>query len=113
MTRSAVCLSAIGLAAALNLGGARAAENGAGAVAPGGDAQRGEQLFDSHGCGFCHENGGRSAGKGPKLAGTTRSDSFIVFRIEHGKEGAMPAWASVFNTAQIADLVAYIRSLKD
>jgi len=76
-------------------------------------AKEGEQLFDSHGCGFCHENGGRAAGKGPKLAGTERTDSFIIFRIKHGKEGAMPAWGSVFNDAQIADLLAYIRSLKD
>jgi mono/diheme cytochrome c family protein len=112
MTRSGACLLAIGLALAPGLG-ALAADTNAGAASTTGDAQRGEQLFDSHGCGFCHENGGRSAGKGPKLAGTTRSDSFIIFRIEHGKEGAMPAWASVFNTAQLADLLAYIRSLKD
>jgi mono/diheme cytochrome c family protein len=76
-------------------------------------AKRGEQLFVSTGCGFCHEGGGRTAGKGPKLAASERTDSFIVFRIKHGKEGAMPAWNKVFNDAQIADLLAYIRSLKD
>src|SRR5258708_25919634 len=49
------------------------------------------QLFAST-CGFCHENGGRVAGKGPKLAGTARSDAFIVDPIKNGKEGAMPAF---------------------
>ena len=83
-------------------------------AAPAGDAaQRGKQLFDSYGCGFCHENGGRAAGKGPQLAGTSRTDSFIVYRIKHGKEGAMPAWGKVFSDAQIGDLIAYIRSLKN
>ena len=39
----------------------------------------GETLFATV-CGWCHENGGRTAGKGPKLAGTTRSDEFILNR---------------------------------
>ena len=42
-------------------------------------------------CGWCHQNGGRQAGKGPKLADTKRSDAFIANRIKQGKEGAMPA----------------------
>lgn len=104
---------AAGAALTLSVATASAAESNTSAPASSDAAKRGAELFDSHGCGFCHENGGRSAGKGPKLAETTRSDSFIVFRIKHGKEGAMPAWASVFSDAQIGDLLAYIRSLKD
>jgi mono/diheme cytochrome c family protein len=78
-----------------------------------GDAKRGEELFAANGCGWCHANAGRTAGKGPQLAGTSRDDSFIRFRITHGKEGAMPAFGNAFKDAQIADLIAYIRSLKD
>ena len=98
----------LALMLAASLGAALADE-----TATKGDPAKGVQLFDSHGCGFCHENGGKSAGKGPQLMGTTRSDSFITFRITHGKEAAMPAFASSFSTAQIADLIAYIRSLKE
>jgi len=103
----------IAAGAALALGAAMGLPARADANAASDAAKRGEQLFASNGCGFCHENGGRSAGKGPKLADSERTDSFIVFRIKHGKEGAMPAWEHTFNDAQIADLVAYIRSLKD
>jgi mono/diheme cytochrome c family protein len=70
------------------------------------------QLFAST-CGFCHENGGRVAGKGPKLAGTARSDAFLIDRINNGKEGAMPAFEGALNGRQIKAIVAYIRGLKD
>jgi mono/diheme cytochrome c family protein len=62
-------------------------------------------------CGWCHSEGGREAGKGPKLAGTQRSDPFIVDRIKHGKPGQMPGFAASLNDEQIAALVGYIRSL--
>ncbi len=64
-------------------------------------------------CGFCHENGGRAAGKGPKLAGTARSDDFIVERIKKGKPGAMPAFGGAFSESQIMAILAYIRGLEE
>jgi mono/diheme cytochrome c family protein len=70
-----------------------------------------EGLFAST-CGFCHEDGGRSAGKGPVLAGTTRSDAFIKARIKFGKEGRMPAFGDTFNDKQIKGIIHYIRGLK-
>jgi mono/diheme cytochrome c family protein len=78
-----------------------------------GAAERGEQVFLSHGCVYCHENGGRSAGKGPQLMGTSRDDSFIAFRIMNGKEGRMPAFGSALTGEQVLDVIAYIRSLKE
>jgi mono/diheme cytochrome c family protein len=76
-------------------------------------AEAGAKLFADSGCGWCHEEGGKVAGKGPKLEGTTRDDHFIKYRITHGKEGAMPSFGHQFNDQQIAELIAYIRSLKD
>ena len=76
-------------------------------------AKRGEAVFLSHGCTYCHDDGGRAAGKGPKLMGTTRDDSFITFRIMNGKPGLMPAFGGSIDADQLADLIAYIRSLKD
>jgi mono/diheme cytochrome c family protein len=64
-------------------------------------------------CGWCHEDGGRSAGKGPKLAGTQRSDEFILNRIRNGKPGAMPAFGGSFSEGQIVAILAYIRTLED
>jgi mono/diheme cytochrome c family protein len=72
----------------------------------------GETLFATV-CGWCHESGGRSAGKGPKLAGTTRSDDFILNRIRNGKPGAMPAFSGSFSEGQIIAILAYIRTLED
>src|SRR4051794_17275255 len=64
----------------------------------------GGQMFASS-CGFCHENGGRAAGKGPKLAGTTRDNDFIAERIRKGKPGAMPAFGGAFSESQIMAIV--------
>ncbi len=72
----------------------------------------GETMFATS-CGFCHQSGGRAAGKGPKLAGTTRSDDFIAERVRKGKLGAMPAFGSVFSESQIMAIVAYIRTLEE
>jgi mono/diheme cytochrome c family protein len=68
------------------------------------------QLFATT-CGWCHSEGGRAAGRGPQLMGTTRSDSFIRYRIKHGKEGAMPAFANL-SDADLDAIIAYIRALK-
>jgi mono/diheme cytochrome c family protein len=72
----------------------------------------GETLFATV-CGWCHESGGRTAGKGPKLAGTKRSDDFILNRIRNGKPGAMPAFGGSFSEGQIIAILAYIRTLED
>ena len=63
-------------------------------------------------CGWCHLNGGRVAGKGPQLMGTTKTDSEIVSRIRNGKPGQMPAFGSMFSDDQMKAIVAYIRGLK-
>jgi mono/diheme cytochrome c family protein len=64
-------------------------------------------------CGFCHQEGGRHAGRGPKLSKSERSDEYIVERIKKGKIGAMPAYGSVFSDGQIIAILAYIRGLDD
>jgi mono/diheme cytochrome c family protein len=70
-----------------------------------------KQLFTNV-CGWCHSAGGRVAGKGPQLMGTTLSDGEISHRIRVGKTGQMPAFATALNDAQIAAVVAYIRNLQ-
>jgi mono/diheme cytochrome c family protein len=72
----------------------------------------GQQMFATI-CGFCHQDGGRHAGKGPKLSKSERSDEYIIERIKKGKMGAMPAYGSVFNDGQIIAILAYIRGLDD
>ena len=64
-------------------------------------------------CGFCHQSGGRAAGRGPKLAGTTRDNNFLAERIRKGKPGAMPAFGGAFSESQIMAIVAYIRALEE
>jgi mono/diheme cytochrome c family protein len=70
-----------------------------------------EQLFATT-CGWCHSDGGRVPGKGPQLMNTARTDDFIRFRIQHGKEGAMPAFGASFKDADIDAIIKYIRELK-
>jgi mono/diheme cytochrome c family protein len=64
-------------------------------------------------CGWCHEGGGRKQGRGPKLAGTDKSDQFMINRIKQGKAPGMPAFGRAFNDEQIQAIVAYIRSLPE
>ena len=64
-------------------------------------------------CGYCHQDGGRHAGRGPKLSKSERSDEYIIDRIKKGKMGAMPAYGSVFSDGQIIAILAYIRGLDD
>lgn len=82
------------------------------AATTGGDIRTGENLFLNT-CGFCHQDGGRVAGRGPKLAGIDKPDEYLLSRIRAGKEGAMPAYGRAFSDAQLRSLIAYIRSLKD
>jgi mono/diheme cytochrome c family protein len=70
-----------------------------------------EKLF-ANTCGWCHSGGGRVAGKGPQLMGTTLTDAEIVQRIMLGKPGAMPAFAGAFSGDQINAIIKYIRELK-
>ncbi len=63
-------------------------------------------------CGFCHANGGREQGKGPKLMGTARSDAFIINRIKQGKEGSMPSFKDALSDTEIRGILHYIRHLK-
>jgi mono/diheme cytochrome c family protein len=70
------------------------------------------QLFATS-CGWCHQSGGRSEGRGPKLAGTDKSDEYIINQIKKGKPPGMPAFGGSFNDTQINAILAYIRDLKD
>ncbi len=71
-----------------------------------------QKLF-ANTCGWCHSDAGRSAGKGPKLMGTTLSDAEIIHRIKVGKPGAMPAFGANFTDDQLQAIVRYIRSLHE
>lgn len=71
-----------------------------------------ERLFATS-CGWCHQNGGRADGRGPKLAGSDKSDAYIVNQIKNGKPPGMPSFGRSFNDEQIGAILAYIRGLKD
>ena len=72
----------------------------------------GQQMFGTL-CGFCHQDGGRKGGKAPKLAGSKRSDEYLIDRIKKGKPGAMPAFGKAFSEGQIYAILAYIRGLDE
>ena len=71
-----------------------------------------EQLFATS-CGWCHQNGGRAEGRGPKLAGSGKSDDYIINQIKKGKPPGMPSFGRSFNDEQLHAILAYIRGLKD
>ena len=64
----------------------------------------GEQMFATT-CGYCHQDGGRQAGRGPKLSSSSAS--------KRARGATMPAYGSVFSDGQIVAIIAYIRGLDD
>jgi mono/diheme cytochrome c family protein len=63
-------------------------------------------------CGWCHNKGGREAGKGPQLMGSALSDAELIHRIRKGKQGFMPAFEGTFTDDELKGLVSYIRNLR-
>lgn len=63
-------------------------------------------------CGFCHEDYGRKAGKGPQLMNSPSTDQQLFNMIKNGKPGRMAAFGGVFTDEQIWEIVKFIRSLK-
>jgi len=79
---------------------------------PGGAAEFDVHKLFANSCGWCHSKGGREAGKGPQLMGTSLTDAELISRIRNGKVGQMPAFGSAFTPEQMTAIVAYIRALK-
>jgi len=117
MKRFIVISAAVGLTVAFCgavSGGASAwaAEQAAAPTDTAAQIADGKSLFISNGCGWCHENGGRKAGRCPQLMNSPRDDDFIISRIVGGSPGRMPAFAQQFSDTDIKALLAYIRNLK-
>ena len=70
-----------------------------------------KSLFSSV-CGFCHEDLGRHAGKGPQLMNSERTDQELFNRIKAGMPGRMAAFGSIYTDEQIWKIVKFIRNLK-
>jgi mono/diheme cytochrome c family protein len=115
MARLAIALSVPPISLALH-GQAAAQEQPSttGAIPPEASSSDidGQTMFATS-CGFCHQSGGRTDGKGPKLAGSTKSDEYLIDRIKKGKPGAMPAFGRAFSDGQIMAILAYIRGLDE
>src|SRR6516165_2132484 len=86
---------------------AAAAEAGSSQTDPAAQIAHGKTLFISYGCGWCHEDGGRKAGKCPQLMGIQRDDNFILTRIATGSAGKMPAFGESLSGPDIQALLAY------
>jgi len=69
----------------------------------------GRQLFLAS-CASCHGNEARGD-EGPDLHHLTLSDIRMATTIKAGVKGEMPSFARQYDDAQIAALVAYLRSL--
>ena len=77
-----------------------------------GQIERGSELFIGNGCGWCHENGGRKAGRCPQLMDDAHDDDFLMNRIATGSPGRMPSFGQALQIEDIHAIIAYIRNLK-
>ena len=72
---------------------------------------RGAELFATHGCAHCHGTAGIGGGKGPDLQLVRKrlKKSQINLQIHTGGK-SMPAYGNQLSSAQIDDLVDYLRA---
>lgn len=92
-----------------------------------GDAKRGEQLFHQHpaACVLCHQLNGKGSAVGPALDGIARRampayiresllepSKVIAKGYEHYKVSPMAPQADIFKPQELADLEAYLQTLK-
>lgn len=75
---------------------------------------RGEALYASSGCSYCHSIRNVGGHRGPDLSGVGRKlkKAEIRKQIVNGSK-VMPAFGNVLTSPQIDDLVAYLRSCRD
>ena len=74
-----------------------------------GNAEAGEEVFASAGCGGCHtlEAAGTSGTVGPNLDDAKPDHALVVDRVTNGM-GAMPAFKDQLSEQQIQDVAAYV-----
>jgi mono/diheme cytochrome c family protein len=71
---------------------------------------QGRRLFLSN-CAHCH-GADASGDEGPDLHGAEMSDRYLSRIIARGIKGEMPSFAKKLGAADIANLMAYVRSLE-
>jgi alcohol dehydrogenase (cytochrome c) len=79
----------------------------AGGAAAGGDAYRGETVFQRD-CAGCHGAGGEGGGVGPRLSGAGIDAATVTAAVQQGR-GVMPA--GLVSGRDEADVVAYVVSI--
>jgi len=69
------------------------------------------KLFATN-CSWCHQDYGRKAADGPKIAGTKLTEEQVIEQITRGKT-PMPGFRKILSREQIEALAKYIKDLKD
>ena len=75
--------------------------------------QHGAEIYASNGCRHCHTIASVGGHKGPDLSGVGRTANKAEIRkqIVYGSK-IMPAYGDMLSSAEVDDLVAYLRSCK-
>ena len=63
-------------------------------------------------CAHCHGDDARGD-EGPDLHGVTKSDARITSIIKNGIKGEMPTFGTKLTDADVRDLIAFVRSLRN
>ena len=77
---------------------------------PGGDAVRGQALYESTGCYACHGYVGQGGAAGPAIAPPMAFEPF-VFQLRQPRLVMIPYSEAVLSDAQAADIYAFLASL--
>jgi mono/diheme cytochrome c family protein len=90
------------------------ATTGTGGDAEEGDAEAGQSVFASAGCGNCHalEAAGATGTVGPNLAETDLNEDEIRAVVTNGR-GGMPSFRDQLSPQQIADVAAFVHDSRE
>ncbi len=74
-------------------------------------AERGAEIFHTHGCAHCHGENGVGGGRGPDLQLVRKrlSGTSIAQQIHDGGKG-MPAYADQLSDTEVDDLVTFLKT---
>ncbi len=83
-------------------------------AAPAGDAHRGMQLFEQHGCYTCHGYSGQGgAGTGPRLSNPVLPYEAVHEQLRHPRDAMPPYQETVVPDQDVADIYAYLKSVPE
>ena len=82
-------------------------------MASSGDAAKGMQLFEQHGCYTCHGHSGQGASTGPRLTNPVLPYEAVHEQLRHPRNLMPPYGEAIVPEQDVADIYAFLQSVPE